>query len=314
MFETPPYCGLNPVEYEILVRFLKRNVTYEMLTFLISKTNSMIKIKKTNSPKPVELSLFVEELVASSKVQASTLMATAVYLDRLSRIIPSNVCGIETTKHRMFLGCLILSSKSLDDSSLFNKHWTKYCNGLLTLKEVNSIERELLSYFNWDINIQIEELYNTLEPILKPIREEMVTRRYTLYLPTPSSSPGKIDGRIKLSSHPVLQKQIAEEISTYLDDASPVSSISTFYDSESPTSMQSGHNGRLYLCDNCSTPALGNSTVSSEYVLDSSNQRKRGHSSDLKSTKSEEEESNLEYLFKRDKKLVRWNNRWSMVF
>ena len=150
-----------------------------MVQYLASTTASIIKIKKTNSmidialPAP-PLVKFINRLIKHSNVQTPTLMATSVYLVKLRSIIPSNVYGIETTRHRIFLGCLILAAKTLNDSSPLNKHWAEYTDGLLLLREVNTIERELLGYFDWDVTISTDDLITSLSPFLQPMKEESV--------------------------------------------------------------------------------------------------------------------------------------------
>ena len=127
-------------DYEALLQFNKKAVSKEMVQYLASTTASIIKIKKTNSmidialPAP-PLVKFINRLIKHSNVQTPTLMATSVYLVKLRSIIPSNVYGIETTRHRIFLGCLILAAKTLNDSSPLNKHWAEYTDGLLLLRE-----------------------------------------------------------------------------------------------------------------------------------------------------------------------------------
>lgn len=104
-------------------------------------------------------------------------MATTVYLSKLRSIIPGNVYGIETTRHRIFLGCLILAAKTLNDSSPLNKHWASYTDGLLHIREVNTIERELLEYFDWNVTITTNELTTCLSPFLQPIKEQCLKQR-----------------------------------------------------------------------------------------------------------------------------------------
>ena len=49
------------------------------------------------------------------------------------------------TRHRILLSCLILSSKFHNDSSPKNKHWAKYTDGLFNVKDINLMERQLIS-------------------------------------------------------------------------------------------------------------------------------------------------------------------------
>lgn len=167
-------------DYEALLSFNRKPVSIEMVQYLASTTSSIIKVKKnsnsTDLPAP-PLMKFIKNLVCYSNVQTPTLMATTVYLTKLRSIIPANVYGIETTRHRIFLGSLILAAKTLNDSSPLNKHWALYTDGLLHVREVNTIERELLEYFDWNVCITTEELIACLSPFLQPIKEQTLRVR-----------------------------------------------------------------------------------------------------------------------------------------
>ncbi|AAS53530.1 AFR159Cp [Eremothecium gossypii ATCC 10895] len=162
-------------DYEALLRFNKMPVSVEMVHFLASTTASIIQVRSEgNSEHILSLVDFIKGLVKRSNVQTPTLMSTVVYLARLRSIIPANVYGIETSRHRMFLGCLILAAKNLNDSSPMNKHWCRYTDGLLSLREVNTIERELLEYFNWNLRITNQDLISCLSHFLNPIRDSFI--------------------------------------------------------------------------------------------------------------------------------------------
>lgn len=171
---------------EALKIFSRQPVTDEMISFLASTTSSIIQVK---APKPqyrsiqdsdllvsplgkknVPLPVFIKKLIKYSNVQTPTLMASLIYLNKLRNILPANAVGMDTTRHRIFLAALILSAKSLNDSSPMNKHWTKYTDGLLTNEEVNMAERELIALLKWDINVNEDELILVLQPFLGSIK------------------------------------------------------------------------------------------------------------------------------------------------
>ncbi|CAR21248.1 cyclin PCL2 [Lachancea thermotolerans CBS 6340] len=179
-------------DLEALLQFNKRRVSMEMIEFLASTSNSVIQVRTgESSAKVVSLVDFIKGLVVQSNVQTPTLMSTAVYLSKLRSIIPANVHGMETTRHRVFLGCLIIAAKNLNDSSPMNKHWASYTNGLLNTREVNTIERELLEYFDWNLRISTQDLVTCLSPFLTPIKDQLVSQKedYLFFnSPVPSRS------------------------------------------------------------------------------------------------------------------------------
>lgn len=177
-------------DFEALVKFNRKRVSNDMVNYLVATTNSIIQTDPSeeqdeNAENTPSLTLFIKRLIVHSNVQTPTLMSTLVYLTKLRKIIPSDVVGIETTKHRIFIGCLILAAKTLNDSSPLNKHWTQYTDGLFELCEVNTIERELLEYFNWDVMIKQDDLVTVLSPFLQPIKEQMaeVYQHANKYIP-----------------------------------------------------------------------------------------------------------------------------------
>lgn len=184
-------------DYHTLLEFNRKPVNNDMVQYLVKLTSALIKVPPTSewASNVPRLTVFIKKLVIHSNVQTSTLMATTVYLTKLKNIIPNDVYGIETTIHRIFLGCLILASKILNDTSPMNKHWTKYTDGLLNIYEVNTIERELLEYFQWDIRINTEELINSMRPLLDNHKAEMIKeleRNNLFYFNAPlSTSPHK---------------------------------------------------------------------------------------------------------------------------
>ncbi|CAI4037732.1 hypothetical protein SMKI_04G0630 [Saccharomyces mikatae IFO 1815] len=184
-------------DYDALLQFNKRPISQEMIQFLATSTASIIQIRQTSTPnhgfnRPPDLSTFIKNVVIQSNVQTPTLMATSVYLNKLRNIIPRNVYGIETTRHRIFLGCLILAAKTLNDSSPWNKHWTTYTEGLLRVREVNTIERELLEYFNWDVRITTHDLVDALSYFLVPIKEQLFRQKRQELLLFNAPSPGQL--------------------------------------------------------------------------------------------------------------------------
>lgn len=183
-------------DYDALLQFNKKPVSQEMIQFLATSTASIIKIRENNNPiqgcHPPDLSIFIKNVVIQSNVQTPTLMATSVYLNKLKSVIPKNVYGINTTRHRIFLGCLILAAKTLNDSSPWNKHWTTYTEGLLRIREVNTIERELLEYLNWDVRITTPDLIDSLSYFLGPIKEQLFLQRRQEMLLFNAPNPGQL--------------------------------------------------------------------------------------------------------------------------
>lgn len=133
-----------------------------------------------NSMPPLpSVETFIASLVTRSQVQTPTLMASLVYLARLRARLPPVAKGMRCTVHRIFLACLILAAKNLNDSSPKNKHWARYTavkgyGGFgFSVPEVNLMERQLLFLLDWETRVEEEDLFTHLEPFLEPIRHRL---------------------------------------------------------------------------------------------------------------------------------------------
>lgn len=123
---------------------------------------------------------FIRQLVRSSNVQAATLMPTLVYLQRLKNKLQPMSRGLRCTSHRIFLACLILAAKYVNDISPKNKHWARYTNmegptyhfGFCT-SEVNLMEKQLLQLLDFDLRFSEEDLYNSWREYVEPTRQKM---------------------------------------------------------------------------------------------------------------------------------------------
>lgn len=176
------------LDSEALKMFSAQPVSHQMVEFLAATTSSVLRLKPAEitpsqvgllviTPKTVSLTHFIRRLIDHSHVRTATLMGSLVYLNRLRNALPGNATGHETSLHRIFLASLILSAKTLNDSSPLNKHWTVYTDGLLSNAEVNAAERDLIALLKWDLNVRQTELETVLQPFLVPIKKDILARR-----------------------------------------------------------------------------------------------------------------------------------------
>jgi hypothetical protein len=115
---------------------------------------------------------FIKSVVMSTNVPVPTLATSLVYMRRLQRCLPSDAKGLPSTPHRIFLAALNLAAKNVHDVAPFNRFWSEhsfvagYDSFGFSIKEVNLMERQLLSVLNWDVRINTLDFTHQLRPLL----------------------------------------------------------------------------------------------------------------------------------------------------
>jgi hypothetical protein len=141
---------------------------------------------------------FVASVIKSSHVRMRTLMASLVYLRRLRSVLPPAVRGLPCSAHKIFLTCLILATKYINDICPKNKHWVTYSAVPcylgsqsrifgFTISDINAMETELLRLLEWDLRIDLDDLYEELRSLLSSNDQKRSTidNRPTLCLQVP---------------------------------------------------------------------------------------------------------------------------------
>lgn len=105
---------------------------------------------------------FIWQLVQLSNVPVGTLMVTLVYFNRVKSRLQLKLYWPRYARHQVFLTCLIMAAKYVNDISPKNKHWARHAtfNGFkFYTNEVNYMERQLLQLLDWDLKVKGEDLY-----------------------------------------------------------------------------------------------------------------------------------------------------------
>lgn len=116
---------------------------------------------------------FAAHLISGMSISRATLVVSSIYMDRLRTALSVNARGAPSTPYRILLASLIISHKCHHDVRIKNKAWLKWtrCDGYvgfgLTLREVNSMERELLSSLNYNTLVGKQDIINFLLPFLE---------------------------------------------------------------------------------------------------------------------------------------------------
>ncbi|WFD34945.1 ABC-type xenobiotic transporter [Malassezia cuniculi] len=110
--------------------------------------------QKTSKDTP-RLAHFIAYALYRTRLPVVVSYHALILLKRLKNRYPA---ARGSSGHRLFIAAYMLASKMVCDDSYNNKSWTIVCHGLLTLREVNQMERELLGYLALHINATPEEL------------------------------------------------------------------------------------------------------------------------------------------------------------
>ena len=116
---------------------------------------------------------FAAHLVSGMSISRATLVVASIYMDRLRTALSVNARGTASTPYRILLASLIVSHKCHHDVRIKNKAWLKCTRGNgyvgfgFTLREVNSMERELLSSLDYNTLIGKQDIVNFLLPFLE---------------------------------------------------------------------------------------------------------------------------------------------------
>ncbi|KAG1470795.1 hypothetical protein G6F56_002476 [Rhizopus delemar] len=108
------------------------------------------------------LSSFITLIVNRARVKAGTLLGSLVFLTKMTKKLPTTARGMPCTSYRIFLACLIVSSKTFNDVSPKNSYWCRQAI-YFTLGEINLMEKQLLillEYRTWIKPIEFINTYN----------------------------------------------------------------------------------------------------------------------------------------------------------
>ncbi|KAL1919840.1 uncharacterized protein VTP21DRAFT_1771 [Calcarisporiella thermophila] len=158
--------------FSSLSELIQSPITSEMIAYVASMAHQVIECSPKRQPGTLivpPLETFISQVVSRSHVSTATFLTTLVILDRFKRKLPRAARGMHCTRHRIFLATLIVTAKTLNDSSPKNKHWARYSGGVFSAPEVNLMEKQLLASLDFELRVQESDLYAHLSVFLVPI-------------------------------------------------------------------------------------------------------------------------------------------------
>ncbi|KAL5532012.1 hypothetical protein ACEPAF_5576 [Sanghuangporus sanghuang] len=104
---------------------------------------------------PNTLAHFVAYALHRTRLHPSVVFTALALLHRLKSRFPA---ARGSSGHRLFLAAYMLASKVVCDDTYSNKSWAVVGQGMFALREINQMEREMLGYLEWSLNIPGEDL------------------------------------------------------------------------------------------------------------------------------------------------------------
>jgi hypothetical protein len=153
-----------------------------------------------------KLPYFIAYALHRTKLHPSVTFAALVLLQRLKARFPT---ARGSSGHRLFISAFMIASKVICDDTYSNKSWSIVSQGMFSLREINQMEREMCSYLDWELTVDIPILTNFETMVKRDFRTpgpyptyslQMVSRKATAS-PCHSSPPNTSTSPIPAFSH-----------------------------------------------------------------------------------------------------------------
>lgn len=119
------------------------------------------------------LQIFIDTVLRKSQAKVLTILCALAFVKRLRLQFPIITQAYPCTLHRIFLACLILADKCVNDNCYTNYAWSRFsCTHWhhqvfsLTLEDIAVAERQLLDILKWKVSIVECEIQSELSCLL----------------------------------------------------------------------------------------------------------------------------------------------------
>jgi hypothetical protein len=163
---------MDEADLKDIIALIRSPVTTELIAYVSEQAAFVISCNQSSNCSTTRtteekysvlpsLPAFIEHLVKRSASKAGTLLGSLVFLNKLQERLYNIAKGMPCTSHRIFLATLIVTTKSLHDTSPKNKHWAKYAS-YFNLPEINLMEKQLLTLMVIFIYLSFDDLFEVL--------------------------------------------------------------------------------------------------------------------------------------------------------
>lgn len=130
------------------------------------QTMQAVQFFDSSSIPPIGIDKYLARLHTHFRCSEATFVAALVLVDRLLEYEGGHVPLTKLNVHRVYLASLVVSAKFHEDRLYSNAHYAKA--GGMHLREVNRLERILLSALDFDLGVPPEE-YRVYEATLRAL-------------------------------------------------------------------------------------------------------------------------------------------------
>jgi len=130
------------------------------------QTMQAVQVFESSSIPPIGIDKYLARLHSTFRCSEATFVAALVLVDRLLEHEGGHVPLTTHNVHRVYLASLVVATKFHEDLVYSNAHYAKA--GGVQLKEVNRLERVLLSALDFDLRVS-PEVYRVYKATLRAL-------------------------------------------------------------------------------------------------------------------------------------------------
>lgn len=123
---------------------------------------------------------FLAYIMQRTRINTICLTTAFFYLNRLKRMQP-RCKGSPGSGHCLFLVAIMIACKYLHDDTFDNSAWATVSCGLLTLEQINLMEKDVLGLLKFNLFIKHDEWHKFTQALHQDLRYEFQARRLSWY-------------------------------------------------------------------------------------------------------------------------------------
>ncbi|KZV90264.1 hypothetical protein EXIGLDRAFT_837958 [Exidia glandulosa HHB12029] len=117
----------------------------------------------TSLSPPVSLAEFIGHIIHRTRLSESVTLSAIALLARFKTRFPHAKAKVDQyrglgTGHRLFLSAFMIASKTIEDNNYSQESWRIVSHYQFSAHDISEMEREMLYYLQWVVNVPVAEL------------------------------------------------------------------------------------------------------------------------------------------------------------